>query len=354
MSYLQPLITSAFATYSVSRSAYAGREAVTVQDGSKEDDNAFATTLSGVNSIQGVVPGGKIENVDGVGTAKSNENAVDRDAGKPRSESGDILDLSQESKDAYETQSDALEEAKTELNRQAEFESGSGKIESRGSESNDSISLESQQKASETADLESGSASELTPEEQEQVEELKARDAEVRTHEQAHVSAGGAYVTGGPSYTYQTGPDGKKYAIGGEVGIDTGEVSGDPEATIQKMQTVARAALAPAEPSSQDYKVAAAAQQKEAQARAELTRQTVSAMAGDENSNGESQSTVETETDGATQSSSTSESIKSFEATVVSSSKVSSQNSAYRAQSTMSLNAGPLNAGAASRFSAFA
>lgn len=115
-----------------------------------------------------------------------------------------------------------------------------------------------------------GSTKELTEEQQAQVTELKQRDAEVRAHEQAHVAAGGQYVTGGPTYQYQKGPDGRRYAVGGEVQIDTSPVDGDPEATIQKAQVVRAAALAPAEPSSQDLAVAAAATQMAAQARAEL------------------------------------------------------------------------------------
>lgn len=114
---------------------------------------------------------------------------------------------------------------------------------------------------------------ELTDEEKKEVEELKKRDMEVRSHEQAHVAAGGAYVRGGPSFSYQTGPDGNKYAIGGEVSIDTSSVSGDPEATIRKMQVVRKAALAPANPSSTDRSVAAAASQKMNTARMELAKE---------------------------------------------------------------------------------
>ncbi|TMO90589.1 catalase, partial [Pseudoalteromonas sp. S3260] len=84
--------------------------------------------------------------------------------------------------------------------------------------------------------------------EQQQIQELAERDREVRTHEQAHASVGGQYA-GSPSYDYQRGPDGKNYAVGGEVQIDVGEVPGDPQATIEKMQQVRSAALAPAEPS---------------------------------------------------------------------------------------------------------
>lgn len=111
---------------------------------------------------------------------------------------------------------------------------------------------------------------ELSEEEQEQVQQLKERDREVRTHEQAHKSAAGPYARGGPTYDYQRGPDGQNYAIGGSVEIDTSPVEGDPEATIQKAQVVKAAALAPAEPSAQDRKVAAAASRMLAQAQSEL------------------------------------------------------------------------------------
>ncbi|MEO0429599.1 MAG: putative metalloprotease CJM1_0395 family protein [Pseudomonadota bacterium] len=107
----------------------------------------------------------------------------------------------------------------------------------------------------------------LSPAEQDLVERLAARDREVRAHEQAHARVGGQYA-GSPSYTYQTGPDGKRYAIGGSVSIDVSPVPGDPEATIAKMQQVKAAALAPAEPSSADRRVAtiAEAAQREAEA----------------------------------------------------------------------------------------
>ena len=103
-----------------------------------------------------------------------------------------------------------------------------------------------------------------------QIKELKARDTEVRIHEQAHASVGGQYA-GSPSYEYQRGPDGTNYAVGGEVQIDVAEIAGDPQATIEKMQTVRAAALAPAEPSGADRAIAADATQKLAAAQAELT-----------------------------------------------------------------------------------
>ena len=106
----------------------------------------------------------------------------------------------------------------------------------------------------------------------EQVRELKQRDQEVRAHEQAHAAVGGQ-LAGGATYTYQQGPDGVRYAVGGEVQIDMSKVPNDPQATLDKMQLVQRAALAPAEPSSQDRQVAAQAGQVAAQAMAEIAQE---------------------------------------------------------------------------------
>ncbi len=100
--------------------------------------------------------------------------------------------------------------------------------------------------------------------------ELKARDREVRAHEAAHSAAAGSLTTGGPQFTFQRGPDGRLYAVGGEVSIDTSPVAGDPQATIQKAQRIRAAALAPANPSAQDRSVATQATRLEAQARREL------------------------------------------------------------------------------------
>lgn len=108
----------------------------------------------------------------------------------------------------------------------------------------------------------------LTDEEQREVQDLKKRDQEVRTHEQAHISAGAGLTSGGASYEKQRGPDGNMYAVGGEVQIDTSAES-TPEATIAKARQVKSAALAPAQPSGQDRRVAAQAGQMEAQARQE-------------------------------------------------------------------------------------
>jgi hypothetical protein len=102
------------------------------------------------------------------------------------------------------------------------------------------------------------------------LESLRQRDQEVRLHEQAHLLAAGPYAQGAPSYTYQTGPDGQRYAVGGEVPIDLSAVPGDPQATLQKALTIRRAALAPTDPSETDQAVAAQATALAAQAQQEL------------------------------------------------------------------------------------
>jgi len=116
---------------------------------------------------------------------------------------------------------------------------------------------------------ETANQGDLTEEEKSAVQELKKLDREVRAHEQAHKAAGGPYASA-PSYEYEVGPDQQRYAVAGEVKIDSAPIPGDPEATITKLEIVIRAALAPAEPSAQDYKVAATARQNIQQAQAEL------------------------------------------------------------------------------------
>jgi len=108
-----------------------------------------------------------------------------------------------------------------------------------------------------------------SPEEQRVIAELQRTDREVRAHENAHLAAAGGLARG-VSFEYTTGPDGRQYAVAGEVSIDTSPVSGDPNATIQKAQQIRAAASAPANPSGQDRQVAAQASQMEAAARVEL------------------------------------------------------------------------------------
>ncbi len=109
--------------------------------------------------------------------------------------------------------------------------------------------------------------------------DLKSSDRDIRQHEQAHLSAAGGYARGGARFEYERGPDGNQYAVGGEVSIDSSSES-TPEKTIQKMQVVQRAALAPREPSSQDRRVASQAKIRENEARQEQARQQAEQMTG--------------------------------------------------------------------------
>lgn len=112
----------------------------------------------------------------------------------------------------------------------------------------------------------------LTPEQKQELAELKARDTEVKTHEQAHLAAASGLSASAPSYEYETGPDGNKYAVGGEVSISFTK-SSDPKENIAKAQTMKAAALAPAQPSSQDLAVARRATSIILDAQQELIRE---------------------------------------------------------------------------------
>lgn len=109
---------------------------------------------------------------------------------------------------------------------------------------------------------------ELTAAEQRLIQALRNRDREVRAHELAHQSVGGRYA-GSARYRDAEGPDGRRYAVGGEVDIDLRR-SGDPEQDLRMAEQVRRAALAPAEPSAQDQRIAARAAAIAAEARQAL------------------------------------------------------------------------------------
>jgi len=112
---------------------------------------------------------------------------------------------------------------------------------------------------------------ELSEDEKKLVKDLQTRDSEVKAHEAAHQAAGGG-MTGAASYTYQQGPDGKMYAIGGEVSIST-QGGATPEETIAKAKQIAASAMAPGSPSGQDFAVATSAKMMEMKAQQQLTKE---------------------------------------------------------------------------------
>jgi|GEM_PF-2413380 hypothetical protein len=104
------------------------------------------------------------------------------------------------------------------------------------------------------------------------VARLKEIDQKVRAHEAAHMAAAAGLVVQGARFQTVRGPDGKSYAVGGDVRIDTSP-GRTPEETLRKAEQIRAAALAPADPSPQDIKVAAQAAQMAMAARLELARQ---------------------------------------------------------------------------------
>ncbi|WP_415890344.1 putative metalloprotease CJM1_0395 family protein [Neptuniibacter sp. SY11_33] len=161
-----------------------------------------------------------------------------------------------------------------------------------GLESDDAelIGLESSSSTSAPASL--GVSKSEQAQEQQELEitrDLAKRDREVRAHEQAHASIGGQY-TSAPSYTYERGPDGRLYAVAGEVKIDTSPVPNDPQATLEKAEIIQRAALGVAEPSAADRAAAADARAMAAEARAEMLQQEEEVRADETRSAEESES----------------------------------------------------------------
>jgi len=110
------------------------------------------------------------------------------------------------------------------------------------------------------------------------IAELEARDREVRAHEAAHAAAGGS-LAGAPSFSFQTGPDGRSYAVGGEVSIELAP-GRTPQETMDRARRIRAAALAPRDPSSQDLSVASSAAAMESRAMMEASRARQQAAAG--------------------------------------------------------------------------
>lgn len=153
-------------------------------------------------------------------------------------------------------------------------------LESEKSDAQNSLTKEDDQQAENTAATQESEKpkesvkkqDELTPEQKQELTELKNRDTEVKAHEQAHRGAAAGISASAPSYDYETGPDGKKYAVGGEVSISFVE-GNSPEENIANAQVMKSAALAPANPSAQDRSVARHADSIIAQNKEELIKE---------------------------------------------------------------------------------
>ncbi len=120
-----------------------------------------------------------------------------------------------------------------------------------------------------------GNNESLTIKEKLEVKEMEHRERGIRRHEQEHLMAARDMGIGSPSFQYKRGPDGKKYAVHGEVNIDASLVGSEPAETIDKALKMQRSALAPSDPSAKDMDVAARARSIEAKAHRKLSREEV-------------------------------------------------------------------------------
>ena len=160
----------------------------------------------------------------------------------------------------------------------------------RGEKKNSSIEkdLQKSEQKKKTDEARKTSSEELSEDEERLVKDLQSRDAEVKAHESAHQAAG-AGMTGAASFTYQQGPDGKMYAIGGEVSISM-PTGSTPEETIANARKIVAAAMAPGDPSPQDYSVASSARVMEMKAQQQLAKRQQEEMLGQETYKSESDS----------------------------------------------------------------
>ncbi len=85
------------------------------------------------------------------------------------------------------------------------------------------------------------------------LEKFKSMDSNIRSHEQAHASSG--TTTTPIQYSYQVGPDGKMYATGGHVRLDT-SIPSDPKSAAIKLDQIKRSATSSVDSSSADMSIA--------------------------------------------------------------------------------------------------
>lgn len=114
--------------------------------------------------------------------------------------------------------------------------------------------------------------SKLSAAERRQVSRLRRRDAAVYRRARTQLNAAGHHAVAA-YYTYQLGPDGKRYAVDGAVQLDLTPVKGDPRATKQKAEQVRLAALAPFDVSAAERRMATKAALLAKEAQQELDRQ---------------------------------------------------------------------------------
>lgn len=234
------------------------------------------------------------------------------DANSKNSDIQDTATISSEAKNLYESElTYGQKDSKSSEQPNPKILGSSQSQDGDKTESTDTVKSES--KSDETSEnkqndesktTEKKSSDDLTPEEQQELAKLKETDMKVKAHEQAHMAAAAGINASAPSYDYQEGPDGQKYAVGGEVSISF-STTGDPEKDKVSAETMKRAALAPADPSSQDRSVARNADKMIAeneQKIEELKEQERAQKVQESKKNGTSSETTENKTTNATES----------------------------------------------------
>ena len=113
---------------------------------------------------------------------------------------------------------------------------------------------------------------ELSEAELRELSRLQRRDDQMRLHEQVHVakSADGALRR---SFTYVRGADNKTYAVSNSLKADFTPVPNDPEATVDKMKSIKRAALSDEARTPQSSLVAGQAAARERVAAEQIAKQ---------------------------------------------------------------------------------
>ncbi len=91
---------------------------------------------------------------------------------------------------------------------------------------------------------------------------MRRINGEGKHRELAHRAVTGNYARGVISYEYETGPDGKKYAVEGHITIDARPILNNPEASIRKAQAIKSVKL--------DRSVSTEAEKMEREVRMEL------------------------------------------------------------------------------------
>lgn len=182
----------------------------------------MTTLFSAVTAYTSGLYGNAIYNINQISPAGTKNPESDTKVSQPNGEINDVATISQEAKELLNT-----EKSHAEMSHEGEDK-----------KKNDSSSKNN-----------------LSQEEKQKIQDMENRDKEVKTHEQAHKAAAQGINSSSPSYETKKGPDGKDYAVAGEVRIGFTPTE-DNEKNLEKAKTLRNAALAPAEPSSQDLKVA--------------------------------------------------------------------------------------------------